>query len=417
MVGPMSGGPARTLALVILAAIASTCGPREDGAVVRTSLGDTTVVENGIPLIPDTATLEPVRTYGRASGSVEETFFRATTPVADPAGRVVVSDQDRGVKRFGADGDFLSWVAHTGPGPDEVDYVTGLAVGPEGSVAVWDFGEQRVELFRPEGGLIRSVPVGTGPRYGEDAIRFHEDGSLWIAFHPGFGPEGYVRFPRPVYVRIDESGAFTDTIFAPARFLEDCPALSRLDHSIGFWEDQREPWVPKIEWALGPDGTKAFGCPASYQFDVVRPDGSVLRISRPWEPIPTTDDEKAQLATYSHPPPTLPDTRPAYARIILPGDGRIWVWPNQPPELVPVPEEFAYATDRSHTYQIAERGAFDVFDRDGRWVGSVRLPEELHYSGFPTEPPVFIRGDTIWGVTVDQLDIEYVTRYRVVWPD
>jgi len=405
------------LGIGLALAVFAGCEKASNETVLRTTVGDTTVVENIAALIPDTATLEFVRRYGRPSGSLEQTFFRASVPVADSLGRLLVHDADRGIKRFGVAGAFLNWVARSGQGPAEVGHVIGLAVGPDGTVAVRDVGNARIALFRAEGEPVRSVRDPGGRRYGEDAVVFSHDGTLWVGFRPGWGRNGEIGFPRAAYLKVDESGAFTDTIVVPERYTEDCPALSHRDYAVGFWEDNREPWVPKVEWTLGPDGARAFGCPASYELDVVRSDGSVLRISKAWQPIPITDEEKAQLSTYPTLPRTLPDTRPAYARIILPGDGRVWVWPNQPPELVPVPEEFAYATDRSHTYRIAERGAFDVFDRNGRWIGSVRLPEELHYSGFPTEPPVFIRGDTIWGVTVDELDIEYVTRYQVVWPD
>jgi hypothetical protein len=64
---------------------------------------------------------------------------------------------------------------------------------------------------------------------------------------------------------------------------------------------------------------------------------------------------------------------------------------------------------------LAEGGAFDVFDEYGRWVGSVRLPPAVRYTGYPTTPPVTIRGDTIWAVGRDALDVEYIVKYMVRW--
>ena len=67
----------------------------------------------------------------------------------------------------------------------------------------------------------------------------------------------------------------------------------------------------------------------------------------------------------------------------------------------------------THTWVVAWFGSFDVFDADGTWRAVVRLPEEARYSGFPTEPSIVIRGDTIWAVAEDELDIDYIVRYEV----
>lgn len=55
---------------------------------------------------------------------------------------------------------------------------------------------------------------------------------------------------------------------------------------------------------------------------------------------------------------------------------------------------------------------FDVFEADGTFLGSVRAPDGL--SVFPE--PVF-RGDTLWALTRDELDVQRVVRYRVEWED
>lgn len=56
-----------------------------------------------------------------------------------------------------------------------------------------------------------------------------------------------------------------------------------------------------------------------------------------------------------------------------------------------------------------------MFGPDGEWIGTVPLPEEVRYSGFPTETAVVIRRDTIWAVSRDALDVNYITRYEVRW--
>jgi hypothetical protein len=60
-------------------------------------------------------------------------------------------------------------------------------------------------------------------------------------------------------------------------------------------------------------------------------------------------------------------------------------------------------------------GVFDVFELDGRFLGSVALPPELPYRPFPGSDDPIIRGDTIWAVTQDSLDIQYLSRFLVRW--
>jgi hypothetical protein len=55
-----------------------------------------------------------------------------------------------------------------------------------------------------------------------------------------------------------------------------------------------------------------------------------------------------------------------------------------------------------------EKVAFDVFERDGRYLGRVHAPDLL--SIYP-EPVV--RGDYVWAITRDELDVSYVVRYRI----
>jgi hypothetical protein len=52
-----------------------------------------------------------------------------------------------------------------------------------------------------------------------------------------------------------------------------------------------------------------------------------------------------------------------------------------------------------------------VFEPDGRYLGAVRPPE-----GFSVSPEPVIRGDTMWAVSRDELDVTSVVRYRIVRP-
>jgi hypothetical protein len=133
-------------------------------------------------------------------------------------------------------------------------------------------------------------------------------------------------------------------------------------------------------------------------------------VSRDWSPLPLSPDAAAFFrATRGE----LPPERPAYARITVPGDGRIWVWPNQPlVEEILNPE----VRDRAGlitAWRLSTTGSFDVFSETGEWLAVVRLPSDVLYSGYPTTPYVVVRGDTIWAVAQDSLGVQYLGRYQV----
>jgi hypothetical protein len=106
-------------------------------------------------------------------------------------------------------------------------------------------------------------------------------------------------------------------------------------------------------------------------------------------------------------------TLPAYAKIIVAGDGRIWVWPRQPDVKDAIAPEVAAQFGVDHTWGLPWQGDFDVFSEEGDWLAVVRLPPRSRYSGYPTEPPVVIRGDTLWALESDELDRETIVRYVV----
>jgi len=416
-----SRGRALLLAAVTLLSICpSGCidagGNRGDADVRRSRIGDTLLVHNTTPLVADTIEPVEVHRYGRVAGPPEAILAEVQVVAVGPEGDVYTFEDRQGIRRFPVDGTVAATVAPYGRGPREVRWLTGMAVGGDGRVAAYDLGNGRITVLHPDSSVsTHRMPVGY-PRRGHDTIVYRDDGTLWVGLHPPTPEDDPTTpFPRPIFLRLDADGSYGDTIFAPERLGERCPTLSHGAYRGGFWEDKREPWIAKAEWAAGPDGSLAFGCPDRYTFDVIRDDG-VLRVSREWTAVTASAEERAFYEGW-HPMPTLPETRPAYARIVLPGDGRIWVWPVQPNRPREIPPDLAARSGVQDGWEISDSGAFDVFERDGRWLGQVALPDGVRYSGYPTRPSMAIRGDTLWAVTRDELDVEYVVRYEVRWPE
>lgn len=388
------------------------CTGSEADRVQRNPLGDTLLVHSVSPQFPDTLHPREATRIGRSDGPIEYIFNQIYSFTVVPSGEVLVHDEGEGIRRFDATGQYLGHLANLGQGPEEVRYVLGLSGSPDGTLAAYDLGNARITLSGRDGSLQTVRRPDGMPPYNEDAILFHRDGSLWVGISPQVFPDGGIPHPRPVFARVAPSGALVDTIFTPRRLGEVCPILSDRQNRSGFWEDRREPYWPKAKWSLGPDGALAFGCSADYSFDLVLPGEPVVRISRPWTPLQMSEEEKDFKVKWGS-IPRLPSSLPAYARIVLPGDGRVWVWPTQPSGKYPLSQDMQESFGETHTWLVGWTGAFDVFSGSGEWLAVVKLPSEARYSGYPTQPSVFIRGDTIWSLAVDSLDVQYVVRYVV----
>jgi hypothetical protein len=338
---------------------------------------------------------------------------------ADESGLVTVLSQDRRSTFRIADVDGQSPV------------VSGIGVLPDGRIAVREATLGRVSVHRPDGAETASWEVSRSrPPHGRDALLVADDGTLFLGTRPELSPRSPpVPFPRPVYVRTTDTGEVLDTLWVGADVVTECPTLSEGHFRAGWFEDFRGRYIPKPHWAVSPDGTLAYGCPARYEFQIARADGSAMTVSRSWRPRAASARERGDFVAlwtvqmnnsgvyerWEWPNPSLPETRPAYQRFLLGGDGRIWVWPAQASRQDPAPADWPVAGLPSIIWSEATSGIFDVFEVDGRLLGHVRLPERLPYSGYPNTPDPVIRGDTVWAVVVDESGVFGVERFRVDW--
>jgi hypothetical protein len=114
--------------------------------------------------------------------------------------------------------------------------------------------------------------------------------------------------------------------------------------------------------------------------------------------------------------PPIPETKPPYQAFFVGEDGRIWVQLSQPAYKS---EETDYTNETSPPGTIEvppqtwiEPTAFDVFEADGTYLGMVLAPE-----GFSMNPTPVARGDYVWAVVMDELEVPYIVRFRIKHPD
>ncbi|GMV06840.1 MAG: hypothetical protein AMXMBFR53_31150 [Gemmatimonadota bacterium] len=387
------------------------CGTDSPPAVER--VADTLRVHSESS-VWDNASLEEVLRIGELEGPLEYVFRDISMFAVAPSGDVFIAELEGDVRQFGPDGRFIRYVARAGQGPGEVRYVVAMDVGVDGQLALVDFGNQRISIYSPEGDFLRQIrrPAGR-PGYGRDGIQWDRRGGLWIALHPPrAGPDTLGASLRPTFGRLDSDGEVVDTVFLPARAWDGCerrrPAYQR-----GFFEDSRIPYLRFAQWGRSRDGTFVFGCSARYEVDVVESNGGVVRISRRWKSPVMSDEEHAFWSENWGP---VPKERPAFLRLWVSEDGRIWVWPGAAGSSRPAtPEQRERGfPERLWTYYSATDG-FDVFEPGGEWLGHVRTPEEWGASPYPgLRDPQFI-GDTVWALTTDEYDATYLSKFVVRW--
>jgi hypothetical protein len=156
----------------------------------------------------------------------------------------------------------------------------------------------------------------------------------------------------------------------------------------------------------------------------------VVSVRREVKPTPVTAQERdsARQATqermrrtnpaWTWSGPDIPRNKPYYADIVTGDDGRIWI--------AVIPE----LTGLGRTSMGGRMGAgggqatasmsidpgppprprpalYDVYEPDGTWLAQVEIP--------PRVSTGVRRGDHVWGIELDEDDVQRIVRYRIAW--
>lgn len=396
------------LAVLVTVAALAGCGSADAGwqGTVRDSAGVSIVSNTGgaVWAPGEEWTLEEELRIGTAEGEAAYQFGEIVGIDVDGDGRIYVMDQQaQEVRVFDADGSFSHAMGRPGAGPGELSQAAGpVFVGPDGVVAVPDIMLQRISLYTPTGEPEGSVPLpmteGIPSRWlkaaNEDIVQ-----QAMIMAMPG---QADVE-PRNLILRRDPRGALKDTLLV-------MPAGQTMDFS----GDQPRFRLFSAEpvWAIDQEDRLIHGSNAEYRFRIVNRDGTLERIvekDAPRRPLTSRDEEEfrrviRQAWERAGMPPqamemmsqslSFADYYPAYAIVNGGPDGTIWVQAVQTPEA---------AMELGGTFNIQDIGAptWDVFDGDGRLLGVVRTP--------PRFSPLLFKGDHIYGVLRDDMDVQYVS--------
>ena len=417
--------------VAVLAMFGCSSAASTDAATWQTAvdtLGDTIVVRTTGAESPPRHAMHVEMSIGQLEGPDEYTFGSITDVVVSPDGDIYVFDsQAMQLRRYDAEGRFVRAVGRKGAGPGEYDRVNGVDVGPDGRVFLWDAGNARLATYTAHGEPEGSFRI-QGGFFTSDGLLVDSTGRFYTRGHI-FGDD--ISEWRSIIVRYGVGGTPVDTFEVP-KF--DIPSSVIFASRDGSRSSNNVPFSPTALWALTPDMQFISGRSDVYAIHRELPGGERLRIERVATPVPVSDAERSEReerATWSmrrtdpswrwNGPP-IPEVKPYFKKLATGLDGRIWVQLSQPGEVDPEADSAARATevasasgaaggpppDRPPALRYREPQVWDVFERDGRYLGQIELPHDFTLHA--------MRGEHVWGVLRDELDVQSVVRARIEPP-
>jgi hypothetical protein len=379
------------------------------------TVGDTVVVHTLAGSAWGDVELVPEMRIGAVEGADYEIFGQLTGLAVDTAGAIYVYDtQVPALRKYAADGSYAGTFGRKGGGPGEYagsdGGLGGLAVLRDGRVVLRDPGNGRFTVYALDGEYLTEVRARGS--YTSVPIVPASDGG----FYNPVWERGATSFLMSI-VRYAPDGTPGDTLPAPERRVEQATVSAATEGASQTWG---VPFSPSSQWTFHPDGYYLSFVTDRYAIDLLRSDQYVLRLSKQAEPVPVSGEERdAQeqrvtaamrrlVPSWRWNGPPIPNTKPIVHYLYVGDDGRIWVQLYQPGERIPDAELEPGPDGAAPLPQFRERAVFDVFDTDGRYLGTVSAPER-----FRTSPRPVFRGDYVWATESDTLGVEYVVRYHI----
>lgn len=406
--------------IVLLALLAAGCAAGEGGADWQGSITDSagvTLVQNPAEGLwgPDDAwTFTETLRIGTAEGEPEYQFGAiagASSVAIATDGRIVVLDvQGQHLKVFAPDGTYERTIGGPGGGPGEIGPgASAVLLSPGDTLLVSDVGNQRGNLYLMDGTYVRSFPINFA-----DGIPFRwesaRDGRIVVqmrrlAFPGSTAPPDSMDV---IAVR-NLDGTVGDTLMSV-----------RSGGTVSFSGGTPE-WnlfSPEPLWALYGDHL-LYAVNDNYRIGMYGFDGSLERaIEKPFTRDPVTEGDQnvikdmfqrlfvdqgvppqfaSQLMSRVH----FADNYPAFGQMLAGPRGTILV------QLVQPLSQLSEAEQEGFNLQAGDLGSrtWDVFDAEGRYLGAVTMPLKFQ--------PIQFRGDEIYGIQRDDLDVQYIVKLGV----
>ena len=356
----------------------------------------------------------PAVQIGAASGGTEYLLEGVVGAERLSNGDIVLGEWSSGeLARYNQDGEVVWRVSGTGEGPGEHSFLLFVAPVAGDSVVTYDDSLYRVQVFGPDGRLVRTLPVESpwsGFRPSDIIGLSGRHMVMTLSDRRGEIPDGVTRWPeiRVATFSLDD-GSLEAVMDLPGgeQMIEKREGGRILYRAYTFAKGP--------QFAVG-DGRMALVDTEAFEIrSISLADGSTTAILRRNEPIhPVTEEHidayvewmvKRNMyggRTLEDMEPFRPvyrqhpkaETLPVLQSIHLDAVGNLWVEPHSP--------------------HGAEVPPFQVYTPDGDWLGTVAVPPGLDLGTGGIRTGFEIGDDYIVGVWVDDLDVEYVRQYALM---
>jgi hypothetical protein len=396
--------------LVTAVALAAACGgqPTERDAVTARDSAGVAIVENDLSLLDAVCRVDSVPTVriGTPEGAEEYELNRVFGASQMSDGRIVLVNQGTHEIRFyDAQGKFLQRYGRSGEGPGEFRRAFGIVRLPGDTLYVGDYRPWQTLVFDPAGKWVRTVRPTPLFLNNPDAVGVLDDGRLILGEKPLMEPNTEFPLQHLLLTLHAPDGTVRDTLgnFPDGRWgvvdggpndirlfplFESFTRLAVRGSRLAIGHTSRseltlyrvaDSLVPEalVRWEAGDRGISAADISAER-----------TRLAEGSERMPP--DQKARfvdpLISTKRP---VADLFPAFTRVVIGMDGRLWVREYRRPTVLPFQRWIG-------------------FDAQGRYQCRASLPAEAEL--------LEIGNDYLLTRERDADDVERVVRYGIAPP-
>ncbi len=341
---------------------------------------------------------------GVAEGDPSYQFGRIDGIAATTDGRIVVLDglAEQPVRIFDELGRFVTAAGGRGAGPAEFGAAPGPVLrGMADTVLIPDPQHRRVHVFVSSGGFVRSDRISAP----EQVVRWGAVGGAATVQLGNAATVGMEDDLLDVLVAIAPGALGPDTLLtvpSGKTFVARPAGLPDLTFFGG------EPL-----WAGSPDGALWMGVSDEYRLERYVEATLDRIVTLPMVPVPVTErdreivleawagvfarmmpDAAERLAEWAE----FAETFPAFHRLEVGADGRVWVQRHLILHEL-TEQEIAHVDPTTGTFPAP---TWDVFDGEGRYLGAMRFPASF--------VPFWFDRDAVLGAERDSSDVPYVVR-------
>jgi hypothetical protein len=289
----------------------------------------------------------------------------------------------------------------------------GVFVDPTGDILVVDLGNQRVNRYHsngePAGSFRIDLSAGVPTRW-----EMSTDGRLMAQLR-GLDMPGMAALPEgdPIVI-YDTTGVVVDTLTVLPK--------GQMIEGISQEGVRMRIFAPEPLWDLAPDGTVYTAMNDRFQILVSSPEGQLTRIIRKdveRKPVEESDRNailramREQLTQFGMPSAQLEqfmqgiafaEFYPAFGQIFVGPTGNLWV------QRIRSAKDMAGEAGEAVEFDAQAVGSpeWEIYDTEGRYLGVVTLPDRF--------TPMTAAGDELYGIWLDDLDVQYVMRAKVDRP-